>query len=104
MDIGEIAGILSEKMKQEHDFEKCLRFALSFSEGLNIVYGIDEAELIEALTLKDSRFKNGYAKKHILIPNSKLNPSGAVYVSKNDLTEAREAGDFAIFTIRGKGL
>lgn len=104
MDVQTIAEILSEKMKQEHDFEKCLRFALSFSEGLKIVYGIDEAELIQALALKDSRFKEGYAKKHIFIPTNKLNPSGAVYISKNDLIEAREAGDFGIFTIMGKGL
>lgn len=104
MDLAGVAEILAGKLKQEHSFEKCLRCALTFADGLNIVYGIDESEFIEALTAHDSRFKKGYTKERIFIPNNKLNPSGAIYVSKNILQTAREAGDVAIITIRGKGL
>lgn len=105
MDAVGVAQIVAAKTLKEHDFNRCLSFAFTISEALQIVYGIDEIEFLDALAGLDIRFKEGYTKKRILIPNDGLNASsGSVYIGRVDLAEARKAGDYGIFTIVGKGM
>lgn len=104
MDTQGIAQGVAQVLKHEPDFDKCLRFALSMADGLKIINSTNEEDFILELSKYDNRFLEGFTVDRIIIPNNKLNPSGALYVGKSIIAEARQKGHYAVVTIRGKGL
>ena len=105
MNIHLLACKLAAKTLQIPDFEKALRFTLSYLEGLSVHTEIDQAEVIQLISAQDKRFKNGYRKESIILKNDQFNSAnGTVYLSCSKAREIRNNGDYGILYVMGRGL
>lgn len=99
-----IAVKIAEYTLKEPNIDKALRFAVSYSEAVCLLHGIDSTDILIEVSELDRRLLNGSYRETINIDTDKFNSNGTVYISKKKAVEFRQENCKAVLIVYNKGI
>lgn len=104
MDAVGIAEKIAGYSLKEPNTDKALRFVLSYSEAVGLLYGLSVEDILIEVSELDRRLLNGSYRESINIDTDKFNSNGTVYITKSKAMEFKKEGCKAVLLVYNKGL
>lgn len=104
MEIEAVAENIAKNTLKEPDIDKAIRFAVSYSEALSLIYGYDLEDILILVSKLDRRLLNGSIREIIELDTDKFNSNGTVYITKKRAMEYKKDNCKALLLVYDKGL